>query len=96
MPRVKPLVVGENHFDTQWAGNAFVKTLLNDQRLRAAIRQPHHAFFCALITRHPRNRPRHKSFTVEYDLHGTSCFYVTQTDGSKTDFSYFKRSRGAE
>lgn len=100
MSRSKPLTIGEKRFETQKAANLFIKELLNGQPLKAAIPEPHYSFLCALISRHPRAAEKIGSgigrFTVERALHGTRCFYLTRVDGSRTDFSYFKCTRGSE
>jgi hypothetical protein len=87
-------------FETQTAANSFVQLLLNSQPLRAAIPEPHHTFLCSLLALHPRGPEKIGSgisyFTVEHAVHGTRCFYLTRTDGSRTDFSYFKCVRGNE
>ena len=93
-------MVDDKQFPTQSAANAFVKDLLNAQPLKTPIPEPHHSFLCALVALHPRAAEKIGSgirhFTVEHALHGTRCFYLTRSDGSKTDFSYFKCVRGSE
>jgi hypothetical protein len=100
MPRSKPLTIGQQSFETQNAANLFIQELLNSQPLKAAIPEPHHSFLCALVSLHPRAAEKAGTgighFTVERALHGTRCFYLTRVDGSKTDFSYFKCTRGVE
>lgn len=100
MSRSKPLTIGGKHFDTQKAANLFVKGLLNSQPLMVAIPEPHYSFLCALISLHPRATEKIGKgidhFTVENALHGTLCFYLTRVDGTRTDFSYFKCTRGRE
>jgi hypothetical protein len=100
MPRSKPLTIGGNYFATQKAVNLFVQELLNRQPLKVAIPEPDHSFLCALISRHPRAEEKIGGgiahFTVERAAHGTRCFYLTRVDGTRTDFSYFKCTRGDE
>jgi hypothetical protein len=100
MSCAKPLTIGGKSFETQKAANLFIQELLNSQPLRVAIPEPHHSLLCALISRHPRATekigPGIKHFTVDHALHGTRCFYLTRVDGTRTDFSYFKCTRGGE
>jgi hypothetical protein len=99
MGRGKPVAIGENQFETQSAANQFVKELLNSQPVKAAIPEPHHSFLSSLIARHPRASEKIGKgighFTVEYAQHGTRCFYLTRVDGTRTDFSYLKCTRGS-
>ena len=96
----KPLSIGGNRFETQKAANLFIKELLNSQVLKVALPEPHHSFLLALISRHPHAKekigPGIRHFTVEHALHGTRCFYLTRVDGTRSDFSYFKCTRGSE
>ena len=100
MRRSKPLTIGEKHFETQNAANCFIGELLNSQPLKVTIPDPHHSFLCALISRHPRAVEKIGGgighFTIEHAQHGTRCFYLTRVDGTRTDFSYFKCTRGSE
>lgn len=100
MSRSKPLTIGDTSFKAQAAANLFIRELLNGQPLKVAILQPQHLFLLALLSRHPRAAekigPGIKHFTVEHAQHGTRCFYLTDMDGSKTDFSYLKCVRGVE
>lgn len=100
MSRSKPLIVGDTQFKTQKAANAFIRELLNAQQLNEPILEPHHSFLCALVSRHPRAAEKIcagiRHFTVGAASYGTRCFYLTRTDGSRTDFSYLKCVRGAE
>jgi hypothetical protein len=100
MPRSKPLTIGVRHFGTLRTANRFIKELLNSQPLKAAIPEPHRSFLFALVSRHPRAAEKAGAgighFTVGHALHGTRCFYLTRIDGTRTDFSYFKCTRGVE
>jgi hypothetical protein len=100
MPRSKPLTIGGQHFQTQKAANLFLQELLNGQPLKVAIPEPHHSFLCALISRHPRAAEKIGGgidhFTVEPATYGTRCCYLTRVDGTRTDFSFFKCTRGDE
>jgi hypothetical protein len=87
-------------FPTQKAANHFIQQLLNSQPPKAIIPEPLHSFLVALVSRHPRAGEKIgvgiRHFTVEPTLHRTRCFYLTRTDGTETDFSYFKCVRGSE
>ena len=98
MARGKPISVGPRLFKTQKDAIAFIRELLNTQPFKVVIPEPHHSFLCALISLHPHAEEKLGSgaghFTVEPAMHGTRCFYLTRSDGSKTDFSYLKCLRG--
>ncbi len=100
MSRSKPLTIGGKPFETQKAANLFIQELLNSQPLKAAIPEPHHSFLCSLISLHPRAAEKIGEgighFSVEHAAHGTLCFYLTRVDDTRTDFSYFKCTRGRE
>jgi Protein of unknown function (DUF3223) len=100
MARSKPVVIGEMRFETQKAANSVIKKLLNSQPFKAAIPEPHHSFLCALVSLHPRAPEKVgvgiRHFTVEPAMGGTRCFYLTRLDGTRTDFSYLKCTRGVE
>jgi hypothetical protein len=97
--RGNQLTIAGQSFETQKAVNLVIKELLNTQPLKVVIPEPHHSFLCALIARHPRATEKIgagiRHFTVEHALHGTRCFYVTRVDGTRSDFSYLKCTRGA-
>jgi hypothetical protein len=100
MARRKPVTIGEKNFGTQKDANLFVQGLLNSQPPKVIIPEPHHSFLSALVARHPHAAEKIgagiKHFTVEPALHGTVCFYLTRIDGTRTDFSYLKCTRGSE
>lgn len=97
---MKPITIGDKIFKTQKAANEFIKGLLNGQPLKTPIPEPDHSFLCALMALHPRSAEKTgagiRHFTVEPAMHGTRCFYVTRTHGTKVDFSTFKCVRGRE
>jgi Protein of unknown function (DUF3223) len=100
MPRSRPLTLGGKRFGTQKAANLFIKELLNREPLKVAVPEPHHSFLWDLLSRHPHAAEKIAGgighFTVEHALHGTRCFYLTRVDGTRTDFSYLKCTRGSE
>lgn len=100
MGRSKPISIGDKSFRTQGDAKDFIKELLNSQPLKTPIPEAHHSFLCSLVELHPRATEKIgvgiKHFTVEPATHGTRCFYITRTDGTRTDFSTGKCVRGRE
>ncbi|MGA7523545.1 MAG: DCL family protein [Acidobacteriaceae bacterium] len=98
--RSQPITIGEKSFESQKAANAFIQELLNSQPLKTPIPEPHHSFLRALIARHPNADKKIgvgiRHFTVESAAHGTICFYLTRTDGTRDDFATLKCVRGRD
>lgn len=98
MARSKPLTISGVSFQTQKDAQEYIQGILYRYPLKTPIPEPDHSFLCALVSLHPSAAEKIGTgidhFTVEKALGGTVCFYVTRTDGSRSDFSFGKCLRG--
>lgn len=97
MGRGKPVTIEGMVFPTNGTFNLYVQKLLNDLPQGSVIEEPHHAFLCQLVKRHPEAADKigsgisHFKVLTNANYGGKNrCFYLFRTDGTHTDFSYRK------
>lgn len=84
----KTFLVNGKRFETKTALTAYCSAMLKQPSLSS----DDEAFLACLLDRHPERDQKVGSgvarFFVAPSEHGTRCFWIERTDGSRTEFSY--------
>jgi Protein of unknown function (DUF3223) len=93
------LEIGGTAFRTKGDARTFFKGMLGRYQPGDRVSEEDARMLRALIERHPERDQKVDvgitGFHVDWATMGTKCFWLTRTDGTKTDFSYTSCIRGA-
>ena len=88
----QPVDLGLIRFPTKGKATEHFKEMLNRLALGETLAGQDHLEMNALLLRHPEASDKIgcgvQRFFVDMTDHGTRCFWLERTDGSKTEFSY--------
>lgn len=98
MARQKVFGDGRFVFPTRKAAQEQLRSILNSQPLREPLAGADHDLLAAVVAAHPAAAENIGCGIAAIDVrvidHGTRGFWITRTDGTRTDFSYLKALDG--
>jgi hypothetical protein len=89
------IAIGRMTFDSKADASRFFKAMLNSYRLLDRVVEHDDEMLRALFKRHPDYAAKLRGgkishFEVHPFVHGSRCFFLVRTDGSRTHFSFKK------
>ena len=93
-----PIIVGAISYPTKKALQEHFRAILRSYRPGDTVSDAHQNELLALLERHPEHGQKVgagiASIQVQAAEYGQQCFWITRTDGTRTDFSYISCVNG--